>query len=112
MAKRKRDVPILFWVSAEELELIRQKMQQCGTENQSAYLRKMALDGYVVRLDLPELKELVSLLRRSSNNLNQLTRRVHETGQIYDADLEDLSQRQEQLWEGVKEILTQLSRLS
>ena len=112
MAKRKRDVPILFWVSAEELELIRQKMQQGGTENQSAYLRKMALDGYVVRLDLPELKELVSLLRRSSNNLNQLTRRVHETGQIYDADLEDLSQRQEQLWEGVKEILTQLSRLS
>lgn len=59
MAKRKRDVPVLFWVSAEELELIHQKMQQYGTENLSAYLRKMALDGYVVKLDLPELKELV-----------------------------------------------------
>ena len=47
MAKRKRDVPVLFWVSAEELELIRQKMQQYGTENLSAYLRKMAVDGYV-----------------------------------------------------------------
>lgn len=81
-------------------------------KNLSAYLRKMAVDGYVVQLDLPELKELVSLLRRSSNNLNQLTRRVHETGRIYDADLEDIAQRQEQLWEGVKEILTQLSRLS
>ena len=169
MAKRKRDVPVLFWVSAEELELIRQKMQQYGTENLSAYLRKMAVDGYVVQLDLPELKELVSLMRyssnnlnqltrkvhetgrvydadlpenlsaylrnmaldgyvvkldlpelkesvslmrRSSNNLNQLTRKVHETGRIYDADLEDISQRQEQLWEGVKEILTQLSKLS
>ena len=53
----------------------------------SAYLRKMALDGYVVKLDLPELKELVSLMRRSSNNLNQLTRKVHETGRVYDADL-------------------------
>lgn len=105
MAKRKRDVPVLFWVSAEELELIHQKMQQYGTENLSAYLRKMALDGYVVKLDLPELKELVSLMRRSSNNLNQLTRKVHETGRVYDADLEDISQRQEQLWEGVKEIL-------
>ena len=62
----------------------------------------------MVQLDLPELKELVSLLRRSSNNLNQLTRRVH----VYDADLEDIAQRQEQLWEGVKEILTQLSKLS
>ena len=64
MAKRKRDVPVLFWVSAEELELIHQKMQQYGTENLSAYLRKMALDGYVVKLELPELKELVSLMRR------------------------------------------------
>ena len=110
MAKRKRDVPVLFWVSAEELELIHQKMQQYGTENLSAYLRKMALDGYVVKLDLPELKELVSLMRRSSNNLNQLTRKVHETGRVYDADLEDISQRQEQLWEGVSQILTQLSK--
>ncbi len=112
MAKRKRDVPVLFWVSAEEQELIRQKMEQYGTENMSAYLRKMALDGYVVKLDLPELKELVSLMRRSSNNLNQLTRKVHETGRIYDADLDDISQRQEQLWEGIREILTQLSQLS
>ena len=70
------------------------------------------LDGYVVKLELPELKELVSLMRRSSNNLNQLTRKVHETGRVYNADLEDISQRQEQLWEGVKEILTQLSKLS
>ena len=112
MAKRKRDVPVLFWVSAEELELIHQKMQQYVTENLSAYLRKMALDGYVVKLDLPELKELVSLMRRSSNNLNQLTRKVHETGRVYDADLEDISQQQEKLWEGVREILTQLSKLS
>ena len=110
--KRKRDVPVLFWVSADEMELIQQKMAQFGTKNLSAYLRKMAVDGYVVQLDLPELKELVSLLRRSSNNLNQLTRKVHETGRIYDADLEDISQRQEQLWDGVKEILTRLSKLS
>ena len=110
--KRKRDVPVLFWISTDEMEAIRQKMEQFGTKNLSAYLRKMALDGYVVQLDLPELKELVSLLRRNSNNLNQLTRRVHETGRVYDADLEDISHRQEQLWAGVQEILTRLSKLS
>ena len=92
-------------------ELIHQRCGNTG-QNLSAYLRKMALDGYVVKLELPELKELVSLMRRSSNNLNQLTRKVHETGRVYNADLEDISQRQEQLWEGVKEILTQLSKLS
>ena len=110
--KRKRDVQVNFRVSPEELALIEQKMSQLGTKNREAYLRKMALDGYAIKLDLPELKELVSLLRRSSNNLNQLTRRVHEIGRIYDADLEDITQRQKQLWEGVREILSQLSKLS
>ena len=109
---RKREVQVNFRVSPQELEMIEQKMAQLGTSNREAYLRKMALDGYVVKLELPELKELVSLMRYSSNNLNQLTRRVHETGSIYDADLEDISQRQEQLWAGVREILTRLAKLS
>ena len=111
-AKRKREVQVNFRVSPEELALIEQKMAQLGTVNREAYLRKMALDGYVVKLDLPELKELVSLMRYSSDNLNQLTRKVHETGRVYDADLEDISQRHEQLWEGVQKILAQLSKLS
>ena len=110
MAKRDQDVH--FLASKEEVERIHEKMDELGIRSMGAYLRKMAVDGYVVQLDLPELKELVSLLRRSSNNLNQLTRKVHETGRVYNADLEDISQRQEQLWEGVKEILTQLSKLS
>ena len=95
----------------QEMELIRQKMAQFGTDNLSAYLRKMAIDGYVLQLDLPELKELVSLLRRSSNNLNQLTRRVHETGRFYDADLEDLRQGYERLWSAAGHVLSQLSKL-
>ena len=110
--KRKREVQLNFRVSPEELALIEQKMAQLGTTNREAYLRKMALDGYVVRLELPELKELVSLMRYSSNNLNQLARRAHETGRIYDADLEDISRRQEALWDGVHKVLTQLAKLS
>ena len=110
--KRKREVQLNFRVSPEELALIEQKMAQLGTTNREAYLRKMALDGYVVRLELPELKELVSLMRYSSNNLNQLARSAHETGRIYDADLEDISRRQEALWDGVHQVLTQLAKLS
>ena len=110
--KRKREVQLNFRVSPEELALIEQKMAQLGTTNREAYLRKMALDGYVVRLELPELKELVSLMRYSSNNLNQLARRAHETGRIYDAELEEISRRQEALWDGVHQVLTQLAKLS
>ena len=111
MAKRKRDVPVLFYVNKDEMALIQQKMQAFGTSNMSAYLRKMAIDGYVLKLDLPELKELVSLLRRWSNNLNQLTRRVHQTGRIYEADLQELNAQQERIWDGVKQILKQLAKL-
>ncbi|MGI6013451.1 MAG: plasmid mobilization protein [Oscillospiraceae bacterium] len=111
MAKRKRNVPLLFWVSEQEKDMIQQKMEQLGTDNMSAYLRKMAVDGYVVKLDLPELKELISLLRRSSNNLNQLTRRVHETGRVYDVDLEDVRQSYDRLWDAASKILSSLAAI-
>lgn len=98
-------------MTPDELQAIQQKMQQFGTNNFSAFVRKMAIDGYVIKLELPELKELVSLLRYSSNNLNQLTKRVHETGRIYDADLEDLRQSQERLWDAARRILDTLAKL-
>ena len=110
--KRKRDVQLNFRVSAAELAAIEDKMAALGIFNREAYLRKMALDGYAVKLDLPELKELLSLLRRSSNNLNQLARRVNATGRIYEADIADLTRRQEELLEGVRAVLLQLANIS
>ena len=97
--------------SPDEMQMIQEKMRQFGTTNFSAFVRKMAIDGYVIKLDLPELKELVSLLRYSSNNLNQLTKRVHENGRFYDADLEELQQSQERLWDAAQSILAALSKL-
>ena len=111
MKNRKRQIPILFWVSEEEREQIEQKMAQLGTGNMSAYLRKIAIDGYVVNLDLPELRELTSLLRRSSNNLNQLTKRVHETAHIYDADIEGLRMEYDKLVDAAAVILSKLAAI-
>ena len=109
--KRQRGVQLKFRVTPEERDLIEQKMALLGTSNMAAYLRKMAIDGYVVNLELPELGEMVSLLRRSSNNLNQLTRRVHETGRFYDADLEELRRDYDGLWDAAQKILTSLAKL-
>ncbi len=106
MAKRKRDIQLKVRVTPEERAMIEAKMAQLGTTNMGAYLRKMAIDGYVVKLDLPELRELVSLLRYSSNNLNQLTRRVHETGRVYAADMDDILQNQERIWQAASGILS------
>ena len=111
MANLEREVQLKFRVTPDERALIEQKMAQLGTSNMAAYLRKMAIDGFVINLELPELREMISLLRRSSNNLNQLTRRVHETGRFYDADLDELRQSYDSLWDAAQKILTSLAKL-
>ena len=111
MARRKRNVVIRFRVTPEEREMIESKMAQFGTTNMAAYLRKISIDGYVVRLDLPELREMVSLLRRSSNNLNQIAKRVNETSRIYDADIDCLKANQEKIWSAANGILTRLASI-
>ena len=109
--KRTRDILLMFWVTQTEREMIYRKMEQLGTRNLSAYLRKIAIDGYVVKLELPELQEMISLLRRSSNNLNQLAKRANETGRVYDADLDDVRENQERLWQTANTILTKLASI-
>lgn len=111
MAKRKREIVIRFRVTPEEREMIESKMTQFGTTNMAAYLRKISIDGYVVKLDLPELREMVSLLRRSSNNLNQIAKRVNETSRIYEADIDCLKENQEKIWSAANGILTRLASI-
>lgn len=111
MAERKRNIQLHFMVSERERELVQEKMAQLGTRNMGAYLRKMAVDGYAVKLDLSDVSELVSLLRRSSANLNQYVKRAHETGSIYEADIEDMRQSYDALWERAGEILSRLSTI-
>lgn len=107
----KRQVVLRFRVTPEEQEIIQKRMELLGTDNLSAYLRKMALDGLMVKLELPELKEILSLLRYAGNNLNQLTRRAHETGRVYNADLQEIQGNQEQLISLTKEILNSLAKI-
>ena len=64
-----------------------------------------------VKLEIPELKEILSLLRYSSNNLNQLPKRVHDTGSIYDADLQDIHRNQDRIWPAVEKVVATLAKL-
>ena len=114
MANREREIQLKFRVTPEERELIEAKMAQLGTQNMAAYLRgggKWLWMGMWSVWNCRSFGRWYPLLRRSSNNLNQLTRRVHETGRIYDADLEDLRQGQEKLWEAAEHILSALAAL-
>jgi hypothetical protein len=109
MAKRNQDVHLL--ASKEEVDRIHQKMDELGIRSMGAYLRKMALDGYCINLDLQDIKAMVSLLRICSNNLNQYAKRANETGSIYKADINDLQERLEDIWMDMKKVLVRLSSI-
>ena len=108
----KRDEILILRVSPSDKERIRMKMEELGISNMSAYIRKMALDGYCVNLDLTDVKELVHLLRQCSNNLNQYAKRANETGSIYQDDIKDVQERLDQVWDAAKEMLVHLSSIS
>lgn len=107
----KRDKQMNVLVSESEMKRIRMKMEEVEISCLNDYIRKMALDGYCVKLDLQDVKEMVSLLRRCSNNLNQYAKRANETNHIYAEDIEDLKVRLEEIWEVSKEILARLSSI-
>ena len=107
----KRDQDVHFLAATEEVERIHQKMDEHGIRSMGAYLRKMALDGYCINLDLQDVKAMVSLLRICSNNLNQYAKRANETGSIYEADINDLQVRLEEIWMDMKEVLVRLSSI-
>ena len=106
-----RTIPLYFKVSPEEKARIDEKMEQLGIHNRRAYLRKMAVDGYAVRVDMADFKALVSLLRICSNNLNQIARRVNSTGNLYAEDVADLQSRYGELWNAVSTILSKMGNL-
>ena len=107
----RRDQQLHFRVSKAELERIRNKMEASGILSIGSYLRKMALDGYCLHLDLPQLRRMAYLLQMCSNNLNQYANVANENGQIYTADLEDLRARLDELISVSKQILAKLTEL-
>ena len=104
-----REVQVKFRMTRQERELLEEKMALAGTTNMGAYLRKMAIDGYVLRLNLPELREMISLLRHCSGNLNQIAKRANESGRIYEMDLEEIQEQLDGLWNTAREILLALN---
>jgi hypothetical protein len=111
MTNKARTSNVHFMVSAEEREMIERRMAQSGIKNMRAYLLKMAVDGRVIRVELDSVKEMVRLLGNATNNINQIARRVNETGSAYAADMDDLRKRYDELWHQMKEILRRLTAM-
>jgi len=107
--KRRRPVKLMTRVTEEEYAQIQARMALVGTGNLSAFLRKLALDGRIVLLDMDELKTLVSLLRRTSANVNQIAKRVNSTGRVYETDLAEIQNRLGEVWSALDMVLRKLA---
>ena len=108
---RDKDKMLSFRVNRQELDMINAKREEIGVQNMGAYLRKMAMDGYCVNLEMSDVKELVRLLRICSNNLNQYAKKANETSSIYIEDIRELQVRLDEIWESTKEILSKLAMI-
>lgn len=107
----KRNIQMHFRVTKSEAERIHEKMDEIGVHSLAAYLRKMALDGYCINLNLQDVKAMVSLLRICSNNLNQYAKKANQTGSIFEADIKDLQERMDEIWTDMKEVLVRLASI-
>lgn len=107
--KRKRRVKLMTRVTEEEYTQIQARMALVGTGNLSAFLRKLALDGRIVLLDMAEIKTLVSLLRRTGANVNQIAKRVNATSRVYENDLAEIQNRLGEVWLALDEVLRKLA---
>ena len=105
MANRKRNIQMKFYVTEEEKRLIDKKMAQLPTRRYGAYLRKMAIDGYIIHVDTTDIKEMTKTLGAIGRNINQIAKRVNAGGPTYQADMEEIRERLEQIWQLQRRIL-------
>ena len=108
MVNRKRNIQLKIWLTEEERRLIDEKMKLLPTSQIGAYIRKMAIDGYIIYTDTANIKEMNKELRAIGRNINQLAKRVNSTGDIYRGDITELRERLGEIWQLQRTILSTL----
>ncbi len=106
MANRKRNIQMKFWVTEEEKRLIDEKMKQLPTQRYGAYLRKMAIDGYIIYTDTKDIKEMNRTLFSIGRNINQIAKKLNAGGPAYQADIQEIRERLDQIWQLQRHILS------
>ena len=109
--ERKRDRQLKIWVSQEELDMIHKKMAEFGTSNMGAFVRKMVIDGYIVKLDIPELREILHQLGPIGNNVNQMARQLNSSNSIYPQELTEVEAQLDQIYKLLRKVMKGLGKI-
>jgi len=108
MVNRKRNIQMKFWVTEEEKDLIDQKMKLLPTQRYGKYLRKMAIDGYIIYTDTTDIKEMNQILGAISRNINQIAKRINYSGRVYPEDMEEMKKRISEIWQIQRLLLSKM----
>lgn len=106
MANRLRTIQLKFYVTEDEAATIKKRAKQIGTSNKSAYLRKMALNGYIINVDYTDIKANTAQLQRIGNNINQIVKRMHQTGSLYMADVSEVKDILKKIWQTQRKLIS------
>lgn len=108
--QEKRPIRYTFRLSEAEDAIIQKKMKAFGIRNMSTLFRAMVLNGYLLKLDLPEIRELLRLMKKLTNNVNQMAKRLNECGSVYETEMDDILRRLDDVWNVMNRILTRLEQ--
>ena len=106
MAVRKRNIQIKFYVTEEEKQLIDEKLSQLPAKRMGGYLRKMAIDGYIINLDTADIKTFTGELAAIGRNINQIAKRLNAGSPAYQADIQEIRERLDEIWQLQRRILS------
>ena len=97
-----------FYVTDEEKRLMEEKMKLLPTQRYGAYLRKMAIDGYIIYTDTANIKEFTKELQGIGRNVNQIAKRLNSGAPMFEADIAEIKERLDQIWQLQRHILLSL----
>ena len=106
MANRKRNIQMKFYVTEDEKRLIDERMKLLQTQRYGAYLRKMAINGYIIYTDTTEIKAFTSELSAIGRNINQIAKRINAGGPAYQADMDEIREKLDEIWQLQRRILS------
>ena len=109
--KKTSKVEIKVRFTPDQVEMIHNRMKAAHTDNREGFIRKMALDGFILEVDAAPFKEMCRLLRSISNNFNQVAKRANSSGNVYETDLLDMAQKQNKLWDALNQLIVRLGFL-
>jgi len=97
-----RPIQMIIRVSEQEREVINKRMALLRTENLSAFVRKMACDGHIIKVDFSEFRAMFADISGIGRNINLIAKRINTTDRVYSEDIAELKERQEEIWKIIK----------